>query len=539
MPSNFQNRNGATLAGHSDRKSEYRKAGNYHSGSKMSRNQQTGEQGRINAQPGEVTDTSKMNPHEKLKYMNALGLLNPTQKQQLADMDAAASAPKEEPVQQTPAKPVPNTNPVKELSDKLMRIFKQKPDLLQGIVKTLQSVPKEQLKDAAQRVLKSMDGIISDNPTEVFSTVMRAIEQKAEPEAQDDIDFDEVEQEAPRNRSGKMSEKEFRETNAYLGADFVDSIIKQVKQFQDFEEALFTVDMAIENVDDVNDVRAVRNSMASAADDLGSRFEMVQDSTEEDEEQGEPEEGSIDWIRKINKFAFDNKAKAPFDSYASFRDLLKNKHDANLFQDYLEMIERNPKTKPLYDLAMHKLNDFDSEEGEESRFINIGDAVFSIIKDGEGVEQSSGTESTEPSGEIDVSNMSPGIKHAYERDKEAYNAPDLETGLDILRKSKGHGQELKELLQYFADEMKKEGAKPASINKTLNHYMSQLKDNYFKFLKAQNAMVNNAEAYDPDEGSEIEHNMLSFESAMEDYDRGQLTDHEEGFIDLYKYLHGE
>ena len=542
MPENFKSSNGATLSGHSEKWSDKNRRSNSHAagqGSRGSRNQGTGEAGKANTVASQGTDTSKMNPHEKLKYFNSLGLLNPTQKKQLADMDAAQNAPqqpKAEPkAQATPAA----QNPVKELSDRLMKIFARKPDLLQGIVKTLQAVPKEQMKDAAQRVLDSMKGNISTEPTEVFSTVMRAIEQKAEPEAQDDIDFDEVEQEAPRNRSGKMSEKEFRETNAYLGSDFVDSIIKQVKQFKDFEEALFTVDMAIENVDDVNDARAVRNSMASAADDLGSRFEMVQDSTEEDEEQGEPEEGSIDWIRKINKFAFDNNAKAPFDSYASYRDLLKNKHDSNLFQDYLEMMERNPKTKPLYDLAMHKLNDFDVEEGEESRFINIGDAVFSVIKDGEGVEQSSGTESTEQSGEIDVSNMSPGVKHAYERDKEAYNAPNLETGLDILRKSKGHEKELKEVLQYFADEMKKEGAKPASINKTLNHYMSQLKDNYFKFLKAQNAMVNNAEAYDPDEGSEIEHNMLSFESAMEDYDRGELTDHEEGFIDLYKHLHGE
>lgn len=540
----FQDKNGA-LVQHSEKWADKNRRSNSHAagqGSRGSRNQGTGEAGKANTVASQGTDTSKMSPHEKLKYFNSLGLLNPTQKQQLADMDAAQNAPKEpqQPkAEPKAAEPTASSNPVKELSDRLMKIFAQKPQLIQGIVEKLKAVPKEQMKDTANRILKSMEGNSSTEPTEVFSTVMRAIEQPAEPEAQDDLDFDEVEQEAPRNRSGKMSEKEFRETNAYLGADFVDSIIKQVKQFQDFEEALFTVDMAIENVDDVNDARAVRNSMASAADDLGSRFEMVQDSTEE-EEQSEPEEGSIDWIRKINKFAFDRNASQPLDSYKSFMDLHKNKKDYALFAEYMEMLERNPKTKPLYDLAMHKLNDFDVEEGEESGFINIGDALFSIIKDGEGVQQSSGSDgSTEQTGEIDVSNMSPGVKHAYERDKEAYNAPDLESGLDILRKSKGHGKELKEVLQYFADEMKKEGVKPASINKTLNHYMSQLKDNYFKFLKAQNAMIDNAEAYDPDEGSEIEHNMLSFESAMEDYDRGQLTSHEESFIDLYKHLHGE
>lgn len=544
MPGNFQSKSGATLAGHSDRWSDKNRRSNSFnagSGSKAARNQGTGEAGKANTVASQGTDTSKMNPHEKLKYFNSLGLLNPTQKQQLADMDAAQNAPqqpKAEPkAQATPAA----QNPVKELSDRLMKIFAQKPDFLQGIVKALQAVPKEEMKDAAQRVLDSMQGNVSNEPTEVFSTVMRAIEKKAEPVAQAEPKAE------PRNRTASMTEDEFRKTNEYLGDKFVQSMIDQANQFEDSDKALYMIDMAIENVDDVNDARAVRQSMASAADDLGAHgFELkakeeIPDELDftDEEEQSEPEEGSIDWIRKINKFAFDNKSKAPFDSYASFRDLLKNKHDANLFQEYLEMMERNPKTKPLYDLAMHKLNDFDSEEGEESRFINIGDAVFSIIKDGEGVEQSSGSDSTEGSGSIDVSNLSPGAKHAYERDKEAYDAPDLETGLDILRKSKGHGKELKDLLEYFADEMKKEGVKPASINKTLSHYMSQLKDNYYKFLKAQNSMIDNAEAYDPDEGSELEHNMLSFESGLEDYDRGNLTTHEEGFIDLYNYLHGK
>lgn len=541
MPGNFQSKSGATLAGHSDRWSDKNRRSNSFnagSGSKAARNQGTGEAGKANTVASQGTDTSKMNPHEKLKYFNSLGLLNPTQKQQLADMDAAQNAPqqpKAEPkAQATPAA----QNPVKELSDRLMKIFARKPDLLQGIVKTLQAVPKEQMKDAAQRVLDSMKGNISTEPTEVFSTVMRAIEQKAEPEEQDDIDFDEVEQEAPRNRSGKMSEKEFRETNAYLGADFVDSIIKQVKQFQDFEEALFTVDMAIENVDDVNDVRAVRNSMASAADDLGSRFEMVQDSTEEDDYISDD---NRQWDELVNFFKADSPAGKDTRVNPERAQMIIDKIENRLEGDNLDKMRL---AKTALDQAMKKY-----VQGEKSRYETGMNAVFDAFKKYEaehgqeitpdGYLKGSEPKSTEQTGEIDVSDMSPGIKHAYERDKEAYNAPNLETGLDILRKSKGHEKELKEVLQYFADEMKKEGAKPASINKTLNHYMSQLKDNYFKFLKAQNAMVNNAEAYDPDEGSEIEHNMLSFESAMEDYDRGQLTDHEEGFIDLYKYLHGE
>lgn len=555
MPENFKSKNGATLSGHSEKWADQNRRKDSHAagqGSRGSRNQGTGAAGKANTVASQGTDTSKMNPHEKLKYFNSLGLLNPAQKQQLADMDAAQAAPKASQIPAPKADPAaaPKAqNPVKELSDRLMKIFAQKPNLIQGIVQSLQAVPKEQMKDTAQRVLDSMNGNNSTEPTEVFSTVMKAIEGPGS----DDLELDVVDEPArpePRNRTASMSEEEFRKTNEYLGDKFVQSMIDQANQFEESDKALFMIDMAIENVDDVNDARAVRNSMASAADDLAANgFELkskeeVPDeldfSDEEEEEQSEPEEGSIDWIRKITKNAFDQYGSNPFDSYDSYKDLIQNNKDLKLFQNYMEMTERNQKTKPLYDLAMHKLNDFDPEQGEDSKFINIGDAFFSILKDGEDVQQSSGS-STEDSEEstIDVSNLSPGAKHAYERDKEAYDAPDLETGLDILRKSKGHGKELKELLEYFADEMKKEGVKPASINKTLNHYMSQLKDNYFKFLKAQNSMINNADAYDPDEGSELEHNMLSFESGLEDYDRGNLTNHEEAFIDLYNYLHGK
>ena len=566
MPENFKSKNGATLSGHSAKWSDENRRKNSHDagqGSRGSRNQGTGAAGKANTVASAGTDTSKMNPHEKLKYFNSLGLLNPTQKQQLADMDAAraaqaapkapeASAPKAEPATAPKAQ-----NPVKELSDRLMKIFAQKPNLIQGIVQALQAVPKEQMKDTAQRVLDSMEGNSSTEPTEVFSTVMGAIEG---PGKEDDLELDVVDEPAPearpepRDRTASMTEEEFRKTNEYLGDKFVQSMIDQANQFEEADKALFMIDMAIENVDDVNDVRAVRNSMASAADDLAANgFELKGREEEEevpdeldfsDEEevqsaQAEPEEGSIDWIRKITNNAFRTNGTAPIESYDSYADLAKNNKDLRLLQSYMDMTARNEKTKPLYDLAMHKLNDFNSEEGEDSRFINIADAFFSILKDGEDVQQSSGSEGSEESTGFDVSKMSPGVKHAYERDKEAYDAPDLETGLDILRKSKGHGKQLKELLEYFADEMKKEGVKPASINKTLNHYMSQLKDNYYKFLKAQNSMIDNAEAYDPDEGSELEHNMLSFESGLEDYDRGNLTNHEEAFIDLYNQLHGK
>lgn len=186
MPSDYNNgdmkhRNGAIVQ-HSKRKSEYRPAGNYHSGRKMSRNQSTGAQGVENAKPGEVTDTSKMNQHEKLKYMNALGLLNAHQKEQLAAMDKEQERPE---AAETPAQSKA-TNPVKELSDKLGKIFANKPQLIQGIVKELQSVPKEELKVKAQAVLDAMKGNTSTEPTEVFSTIMRALEGKQQGEERGD-----------------------------------------------------------------------------------------------------------------------------------------------------------------------------------------------------------------------------------------------------------------------------------------------------------------------------------------------------------------
>lgn len=189
MPSDYNNgdmkhRNGAIVQ-HSKRKSEYRPAGNYHSGRKMSRNQSTGAQGVENAKPGEVKSTENMTELEKLRYVNSLGLLNATQKQRLADMEREEkekTTAKEEPKQEAP-KP---SNPVKELSDKLGKIFANKPQLIQGIVKELQSVPKEELKVKAQAVLDAMKGNTSTEPTEVFSTIMRALEGKQQGEERGD-----------------------------------------------------------------------------------------------------------------------------------------------------------------------------------------------------------------------------------------------------------------------------------------------------------------------------------------------------------------
>lgn len=197
MPSNFTDKNGGNMAGHSDKWSERNRRPNSYQagqGSRGSRNQGTGLAGKANAEAGEVKSTENMTELEKLRYVNSLGLLNATQKQRLVDMEREEkekSAPaKEEPKQEAPKA----VNPVKELSDKLGKIFANKPQLIQGIVKELQSVPKEELKVKAQAVLDAMSGNTSTEPTEVFSTIMRALEgtQQGDVPAQEEASLESV-----------------------------------------------------------------------------------------------------------------------------------------------------------------------------------------------------------------------------------------------------------------------------------------------------------------------------------------------------------
>lgn len=192
----MKHRNGG-LVQHSDKWADRNRRKNSYQagqGSRGSRNQGTGLAGKANAEAGEVKSTENMTELEKLRYVNSLGLLNATQKQRLADMEREEkekSAPaKEEPKQEAPKA----VNPVKELSDKLGKIFANKPQLIQGIVKELQSVPKEELKVKAQAVLDAMSGNTSTEPTEVFSTIMRALEgtQQGDVPAQEEVSLESV-----------------------------------------------------------------------------------------------------------------------------------------------------------------------------------------------------------------------------------------------------------------------------------------------------------------------------------------------------------
>ena len=377
----MKHRNGA-LVQHSNKWADENRRKDSHAagqGSRGSRNQGTGAAGKSNTVASQGTDTSKMNPHEKLKYFNSLGLLNPTQKQQLADMDSQAAPKAPEPTQVKPStkSTTPSVNPVKELSDRLIKIFAQKPNLIQGIVKSLQAVPKEQMKDTANRILKSMEGT-SNEPTEVFSTVMKAIEG----DKSDELDLDVVDEPAKpeqRNRTASMTEEEFRQANQYLGDKFVQSMIDQAKQFEDSDKALFMIDMAIENVDDVNDERAVRSSMASAADDLAANgFELkgreeVPDGLDFSDEQDDYiSDDNRQWDQLVNFFKADSPAAQDDRSASRNADMIIDKIENRLDGDNLDKMRL---AKAALDKAMKEY-----VPGEKSRYVTATDAVFNAFK---------------------------------------------------------------------------------------------------------------------------------------------------------------
>lgn len=202
MPGQFTDKNGGLMGGHSDKWSDKnRRTNSYQAGqgSRGSRNQGTGEAGKANTVASDAVDTSKMSPEEKAQYFQSIGI-------QPKQPPAKALS-----VQTEPAADQPQLNPVKELSDRLGKVFSTKPTLLQGIVKQLQSVPKEELKNKAQAVLKSMQNNTSTDPNEVFRTVMNAIESGAFLESLHEIALEE-----------KMKGKSKREIN--------ETILKMMKK---------------------------------------------------------------------------------------------------------------------------------------------------------------------------------------------------------------------------------------------------------------------------------------------------------------------
>ena len=156
--SNFRSKNGATLAGHSSKWSNANRRSTSHDagqGNRGSRNMGTGMQGKLNTMPSQGIDTSKMNPEEKLKYFNSLGLM---------PGNISGPAPKEQPKPEV--KPEPAQEPrtkVQALTQDLSKIFHDNPGYLSMIVKSLKSVPPAKFKKAVFAAYRAMQEITAQD----------------------------------------------------------------------------------------------------------------------------------------------------------------------------------------------------------------------------------------------------------------------------------------------------------------------------------------------------------------------------------------
>lgn len=166
--SNFKSKNGATLAGHSSKWSNQNRRSTSHDsgqGSRGSRNQGTGMQGKLNTMPSQGIDTSRMKPEEKLKYFKSLGL-----------MPGAEPTPEPE----VQPEPKPERNKVQALTQDLQKIFKDHPNYLSSIVSALKAVEPAQFKKAVFAAYRAMQEITSQNDVDqkqVLQYILNAIDE--------------------------------------------------------------------------------------------------------------------------------------------------------------------------------------------------------------------------------------------------------------------------------------------------------------------------------------------------------------------------
>lgn len=252
MPEQFKSNAGGLMAGHADKWSDKNRRPNSHnagSGRAGSRNQGTGAAGKANTVASDSIDTTKMTPDEKLKYFKSLGLLKPQEAPQ-------------EPQKKIDTNTQPKAeNPVKSLSDRLGKVFSTQPQMLQDIVKHLQSVPKEQLKQKALAVLNVMKDNSSTNPQEVHGAIMSVLK--------DSDDY--VSKRSPITNATsyrRMTPEEFINGNDDLPKSNLLSLVKQAQLFDDVDGALYYINMARDNVDDNDDVKNIVASMHATADSL-------------------------------------------------------------------------------------------------------------------------------------------------------------------------------------------------------------------------------------------------------------------------------
>lgn len=501
MPNDMKHKNGA-LVQHSDKWSEANRRKNSHNagqGSRGSRNQGTGEAGKANTVASGGMDTSNMSQHEKLKYFNSLGLLNPTQKKQLQDMDAAASAPKEQPQQAPKAAPV--GNPVKELSDNLGRIFAQKPNLIQGIVKELQAVPKEELKSKAQAVLDAMKGNRSTEPTEVFSTIMRALQ--AKPQA------------APAQEAPKMnSAQDMSDLFGKVGAEGKNNA-QQVKNVQ-----AKIMDRLGDNQDKTKRAfDALNKALESYVPGEKDKFQTIMNAVFGEMKKYEAEHGekvSPDgyMIRKDEEGAVDQK-DAPkeqedlpdtvdMDGYISRPDEYdfgSDKEGYEYAMDIYRFLAKN------YDYANKYVDQFVSawdnykDKGydfpAEAAFFELGKL---LQKDG-----------------VEIGS------------KEDTSSLDAELAKD-RQMTPGSKAELNKLLSWIVDIGKNAGKDNKSINRSISWINNKIDNNGRKLQKAWSDLVNGADEIDIDSPEAYEYAMTTLDNSFQDYENGNLTASEQDIM---------
>lgn len=510
MPGKFTDKNGGNMAGHSDKWSdENRRKNSFQAGqgSRGSRNQGTGEAGKANTVASQGIDTSNMSQHEKLKYFNSLGLLNPQQKQQLAALDKAQEQPKAAP--EAPEQPKA-VNPVKELSDKLGKIFANKPQLIQGIVKALQAVPKEQLKDKAQAVLDSMKGNSSNNPVEVFSTIMRALEGK--PQADDDIEFDEPAQEVENLDSivstfGKIGAED--KTNA-----------QQVKNVQaKLQNRLEGKDEKIKLAAD-----ALKKALESYKPGEKSRFITAMNAVfgamkKYEAEHGEKVTPDGYLLRKDEEGAVDQKNAEPdysdlpdtvdMDGYIHRPDMQEFGSDKEGFEHAMAVYKAlvdNPQYANSFvdefDSAWNNYQDKGYDFPAEAAFFELGKL---LAKNGINVGSN---------GEANTSEM------------------DAELAKDRKMTDKSI-HELQKLMMWIAEIGKKAGADPKSINSNISWIKHKVDNNARKLQKAWTDLVNGADDVDIDSPEAYEYALNTLDNSFHDYENGNVTDWEKDIMHKY------
>lgn len=175
MPGQFRSKSGATLAGHSDKWSDENRRHNSHAagqGSRGSRNQGTGAQGKANTIASQGVDTSKMKPEEKLRYFNSLGLLGPK-----SEPEIEVEPPKHH--QQAPV--FDNKTLISKLREQWSEIFGEDVGLMKGIINTMKQVPPAKFKKAAQAAYRATAEITSrsDDLYDIQEYIQNAINEIA------------------------------------------------------------------------------------------------------------------------------------------------------------------------------------------------------------------------------------------------------------------------------------------------------------------------------------------------------------------------